>query len=889
MKKKYILHVVSHTHWDREWYLTFQQFRLKLIGLMDKLLDVMDKNQAYRYYLLDGQTVVLKDYLEIRPENRKKIAKYVKDGRIQVGPWFVLPDEFLVSGESLIRNLLLGHSIANEFGRVLKVGYSPDAFGHISQLPQILNGFNIDSAVLWRGFYGNKSEYIWRAPDGSQVLLIHLPKQGYTNAYNIPVEKELALRKIIQIKEELKLRATTPHLLLMNGGDHIEPQPDLPQIINLVNEKLNDSVLIHSNLMEYVNKIKECNPKLDIVEGEFRGGLQHCPLLSGVISTRMYLKQKNEEVQTLLERWAEPISAFNWMVGSSYNQGAIRRAWEYLLKNHPHDSICGCSIDEVHKDMEARFSWVEQIANDVIDEGLKQIAEKIDRVGLKAGDSLLVVFNPLNWTRKELVQVEVDFPVRDKIENFKLYNINNEEVTYQIMEVKDTFRWDLRPDHAPLYMPVYRFTISFVANVPACGYSAYKIKPLRSRNITLNYKETESDEHEMENEHLKVKINKDGTLDMLDKETNRIHKNLNYFEDEGDAGDEYNFSPPIHPYGRTRNKVLTTKGTKAKIKRIAKGPLFTKYEIATILKLPKSLTKDRQTRSNRLVNTQITSFITLAKGSKRIDIETVINNKAMDHRLQAIFPSGVNTDFSFADSKFDVIKRKIKIPEYHKNYVEKPVGTYPHDTFVDLNNGEVGFAIISKGLPEFAVKDTKDRSIALTLLRCVGNLSHDDLLTRQGHAGYPITTPDAQCLGKHKFKYAIIPHRGDWETASIYKEALNHNVPMKAIQIQNCAVPVEDNKLPRKLSFINIESDTLVVTAIKKAENMDCLIIRFYNISNKKVNAKVSTYVPIRRACITNLNEEIKGNLVITKNNTISLEVGSKEIVSLALWVRNNP
>ncbi|HID94099.1 MAG TPA: hypothetical protein EYP60_08395 [bacterium (Candidatus Stahlbacteria)] len=889
MKKKYILHVVSHTHWDREWYLTFQRFRLKLVSLIDKLLDVMDKNQAYRYYLLDGQTVILKDYLEIRPENRSKIVKYVKDGRIQVGPWFVLPDEFLVSGESLIRNLLLGHSIANEFGQVLcaasyrKVGYSPDAFGHISQLPQILNGFDIDSAVLWRGFYGDKSEYIWRAPDGSEVLLIHLSKQGYANAYNIPTERELALKKIIQIKEECKSRATTPHLLLMNGGDHIEPQPDLPRIINLVNEKLNDSVLIHSNLGEYVNKIKECNPQLDIIEGEFRGGLQHCPLLAGVISTRMYLKQKNEEVQTLLERWAEPISVFNWMVGGSYNQGAIRRTWEYLLKNHPHDSICGCSIDEVHKDMEARFSWVEQIANDVTDVGLKQIAEKIDRMGLKASDSLLVVFNPLNWTRKELVQVEVDFPAKDKIENFKLYDINNKEIMYQIIEVKDTFRWDLRPDHAPLHTPVRRFTISFMANVPACGYSTYKIEPVRSKNIILNYKEMRADKHDMENEYLKVKINKDGTLDMLDKETNKIYKNLNYLEDEGDAGDEYNFSPP------TRNKVFTTRDTKAKIKKLAKGPLFTKYEIATRLKLPKSLTKDRQTRSNRLVNTQITSYITLTKGSKRIDIETVINNKVMDHRLKVVFPSGINTDFSFADSKFDVIKREIKVPEYHKNYVEKPVGTYPHDTFVDLSNGEVGLAIISKGLPEFAVKNTRDRSITLTLLRCVGNLSRDDLITRQGHAGYPIPTPDAQCLGKYKFKYAIMPHRGDWETASIYKEALNHNIPMKAIQIQNCAVPVKDNKLPRKLSFINVEPNTVVVSAIKKAENMDCLIIRFYNISNKKVSAKISTYVPIKRACITNLNEEIKGNLVITKSNKISLEVGSKKIVNLALWVRNNP
>lgn len=442
------------------------------------------------------------------------------------------------------------------------------------------------------------------------------------------------------------------------------------------------------------------------------------------------------------------------------------------------------------------------------------------------------------------------------------------------MKVRDIVRLALKPNNLPVHTPVRRFTISFKANVPACGYSTYRIKPVR--NIELNHEEIKAYKHEMENEYLKVKINEDGTLNVLDKETNRIYKNLNYFEDEGDAGDEYNFSPP------KRNKAFTTKGTKAKIKRIASGQFFVKYKIIITLKLPVSLVKDRHTRSNRLVNIQITNFVTLAKGSRRIDIETVINNKAMDHRLRAIFPTGINTDFSFADSKFDVIKREIKVPKYHKNYAEKPVGTYPHDTFVDLSDGETGFAIISKGLSEFEVKNTKDRAITLTLLRCVGNLSRDDLLSRRGHAGYPLSTPAAQCLGEYKFKYTIVPHKGDWENGAIYKEALNHNVPMEAIQLKNSEV--KDNKLPRKVSLITIEPDTLVVSAIKKAETMGCLIIRFYNIDSKKVNAQISTYLPIKKAYLANLNEEIKDNLVIGKDNTVSLAVGGREITTLALW-----
>ena len=181
------VHVISHTHWDREWYLTFEQYRTRLVDLVDGVLDRMERDPRFTFFHLDGQSIVIEDYLEIRPERERELRKRVEEGRLLVGPWFVMPDMFLVSGESLVRNLTRGIRTAEKFGRTMRVGYIPDPFGHISQMPQLLTGMGLDGAILWRGFGGLKAEYLWRSPDGSEVVLSHLPPDGYCNGLRLPL------------------------------------------------------------------------------------------------------------------------------------------------------------------------------------------------------------------------------------------------------------------------------------------------------------------------------------------------------------------------------------------------------------------------------------------------------------------------------------------------------------------------------------------------------------------------------------------------------------------------------------------------------------------------------------------------------------------------------
>ena len=164
--------VVSHTHWDRAWYLPFRRFRHRLVRLVDRLLDLLDENPAYRAFTLDGQTILLDDYLKIRPDQEDRLRRLIEEERLLIGPWYTLPDLFLVSGEAILRNLQIGHDRCDEFGGGMPVGYIPDPFGHIAQMPQILCGFGLDTYIFMRGLGRKEKERLggifdWEAPDGS--------------------------------------------------------------------------------------------------------------------------------------------------------------------------------------------------------------------------------------------------------------------------------------------------------------------------------------------------------------------------------------------------------------------------------------------------------------------------------------------------------------------------------------------------------------------------------------------------------------------------------------------------------------------------------------------------------------------------------------------------
>ena len=373
--------------------------------------------------MLDGQMLPVEDYLEVCPERRADLERLVQAGRLFMGPWYALADEFLVSPEALVRNLIIGIRMAQEFGPVMLEGYVPDAFGHIAQLPQILQGFNMGSAIFWRGVgdegeeLGN--EFWWEAPDGSRVLAIHL-RDGYHNASNLgysmrwgdpsrtEFSMELALRRLRDAIDVLKPYARSPYLLLMNGIDHAEADPMLPSIIAKANQELPDVRIEHGSLPEYIARIRQVVKDNDLptFRREFNRG-RYSVILQGVYSTRIYLKQANDRIQTLLERYAEPFSAWAWLLGTTYPANFLDLAWRTLLKTHPHDDICGCSVDTVHREMMTRFGEAEQIGSVIARDSYRAMMRCIDRTDQPGVPFIL--YNPVARPRTETMEVSLHF------------------------------------------------------------------------------------------------------------------------------------------------------------------------------------------------------------------------------------------------------------------------------------------------------------------------------------------------------------------------------------------------------------------------------------------------------------------------------------------------
>jgi len=794
------------------------------------------------------------------PGARAKMEHYIRGGRILIGPWYVLPDEFLEGPEAMIRNLMLGHRIASGFGAIMKVGYLPDQFGHIGQIPQILRGFGIDNAVVWRGVGEevDKTEFNWISPDGSSVLAIYLP-DGYCNAANVPLDPAKLAAGAKNVGKRLRSMATTKNVLFMNGCDHLEAQAGLPASMRAANKELKDVELVHSTLPMYIAAVKAGNPKLKGVSGEFRSTAR-APLLVGVLSTRMWIKQLNNDCERLLERWAEPLTAWAWLAErkAAKDPTFIKRAvamswlaWRYLLQNHPHDSICGCSIDEVHRDMVPRFKWAEEICETVIDNDIEVLAEHIDtmpKAPVKKGEAI-IVFNPSSGPRTDIARGRIR--ASDASMAFDIVDGKGGKVAVQGVELTHDGRRG-----ADL--------IFVAADLPGHGYRVYHAVP-GGRPLSVP---SEAPGDSIENEFYRIVADKGkGTITIIDKDGRFTYADCNRFVDVGDAGDEYNFSPPKDNFAVDKPRSVSTS--------CEIGPARKTLKIKMVYSLPESLSGDRSSRSKALVEMPITTSISLHPGVKRIDVTTAVENTARDHWLRVNFPTGIKAERVYAEGHFDVMGRAIGAQSHGGNFIERPIGIFPQRSFTDVNDGTRGLLLANKGLPECeAMMEGGKVTLALTLLRCVGWLSRGDLSYRRGDAGPSVPSPEAQCLGHHVFEYALVPHRGTWEGA--FQEAHHLNEPLRVIQVEP-----RKGELPSELSWIGVRPQPLMVSSIKLAERGDGIVVRIFNPSEKTIRGSCSLAFRAQRASFVDLNEGAVAGTTMDQEGKVKLEIRQKAFISV--------
>ncbi|MDZ4992859.1 alpha-mannosidase [Clostridium perfringens] len=852
MKK---VHVVSHSHWDREWYIPFQKHRVKLVDFMDSLIDTLENNEHFKYFHLDGQTIALDDYLEVKPYMFDRLKKLIEEGRLHVGPWYVLQDEYLISAEANVRNMLLGMRFAKRFGDPVKIGYFPDSFGNISQAPQILRGFGIDNAVFGRGItpiaFDNQkveeageneyhSEVLWKSPDGSEVLGI-LMANWYSNGNEIPADKKEAVEFLNDRVNKADMYATTNQILLMNGCDHQPVQTNVGDIIDNVKEDV-DFELVHSNLVDYISDVKEEVKDLKEVTGELNG--QYTDgwwTLCNTASARLYLKQMNNKSQVLLERYVEPLGVMASLEGKKYESDFILQSWKYLIQNHPHDSICGCSIDEVHQDMVTRFKASMQISEEMIDRSTEHMLNLVN--GTTTDRESIVVFNTLGWDRSEVVEAIVDVNKESGIENFKVVTENGEEAPAVVEALGETFKYTLPNNRFRQPEYVNRFKVKFLANnIKALGLKSFKIVPCE----VVEEKEVSQD-LTFENKFFSLKFNENGTFDLLHKGTNKEYKNLNAFEDCGDIGDEYIFRAP------EKDLVVNTLGNKAEIKVLKDNSVEKIIEVKNTLEVPVEAVKKESRRVEEMTEIKLVSTIVLSEVSRRVDVKVEIENTAKDHRVRALFPTGIEASTHFAEGHFDVIERETTPWEGWQN----PSNCQKQTNFVDVNDGKVGLMVANMGLPEYEVLRDGENTIAITILRSVGEL---------GDWGV-FPTPEAQCLGKNVAEYSVIAHEGDYTGERAYEEAYNLNTPMLALQGDFKA---ED-------SLVSITGENIVLSAFKKAEDRDSIIVRIFNISDKEENFQIKVNRDVKEINEVNLNEEIIEKLEV-KENAINGIISKKQI-----------
>ncbi|MHA1715373.1 MAG: glycosyl hydrolase-related protein [Promethearchaeota archaeon] len=942
--KDIVMYLVSHTHWDREWYLPFEGFRFRLVKCIDKLLGILDSDETFRNFMLDGQAVVLEDYLAVRPENREKIITYLKDERISAGPFYMLPDEFLISPESHIRNLLLGHRVVNQLAEntVMKAGYMPDSFGHIAQMPQILKGFDIDTFFFTRGMGDQVKElgmeFEWVSQDGkSSVLTINFP-MGYCAGANLTRDQKdfnHATARLKIIRDKLKSRAKTNILLVPNGCDHLTPEQDIPNFVEHFN-KLNggsEGTIKHAPLQDYIDAIKARIPPLKKHVGDFRWGKEHL-ILSDIFSSRVYLILRYFELASLLERWTEPLNTVACIVANDvfkYPTDYLWHAWRYLLKNGPHDSIGGCSVDDVHQDMMARFHRSEQICNVLIKDAFRHVIPRINfhagqnEPKKKPGTFELIVVNPSAIERAGPVSFWIamfDINEPECPEIFKIFDPDGNECPIEGGAAAEP---PVPPSRLLKNACYYRFSF-FATGVPAFGFKTYYLTAvddddyIRGRTDWIrldlnNARVIETQFHE-------IKVNENGTLKVHDKVRNKDYNDWCLFIDEPDFGDEYDFIPM--PSG---HEVLTSRGSRSKVSLHELTGDHADLLIKTGIKVHAGLKPDRSGLLDDFVEIPIEILMRLHRSRARIDFLVRVENRAKDHRLRVAFPSGINTDHVLVGQHFTVIKRPIKRPD-DTGWVQKQSTTDHFLKYISLvgtkGNDRQGIILISKGMQEYEISEEEHgiNTMILTLLRCVGWLGRPE-----GGAGPALPTPDAQCQGKYSFEFALEPFDplvvDDGELSipdDVFASVDDFLEPLKAIFPNNYEDFHNTTPLPAILdygvfsqksmrlvrennedflnkekvlgsttSILELKPASMIFSTFKKAEKENRYILRFYNASRKTQDATITFHpiIDVSKLQEVKLNEEpveSSHEIIATKENTVVVKnINHDEIITLMI------
>lgn len=857
------IYIMSGTHWDREWYRPYQGFRYKLIKVLTQIVETLEQNENYGIFTLDGQTVILKDYLEICPEMRPRIEKLIKGGRLLIGPWYCMPDEFLVSGESLIANLMLGQQVCAEFGgQPWKYGYICDIFGHAAQTVQIFNGFGITAGLIGRGTNEATcpAHFIWKAPDGSACITSKTPDYMLYGDFLFSVilpleecateaEKDALVKK--QIEAEFS-RTETPYVLLMDALDHMPAHTELMGLVQRIERLFPGASVTVGDAAEMAAQLNAYRDELPVKTGQLiETAIKDTRAqrrITHTLSSRYDLKKENDICQTKIEKWLNPMMVYAKHFGKAIHQNFLKTAKEYLLKNQPHDSICGCSIDAVHADMHCRFNQIRAISYEVICD-IKHCLSENSQKNEETDNILIKLWNPLPFKRREVVTVQLPFPRNyphkfadepyffESKNAFRIKDCKGADIPYNLIEIQTNA---ILHKHEIDCYEGDTYTVAFEAEMAPMGETNYIVYfPQKEAVATRYLSGLSTGFNKAENEFIKLCINRDGTLCITNKENNHTSDGLLYYVDDGELGDGWNHVNPVD------DRVVCSKGMPCAISIINDGPSQCVFGVRTSFVLPKCMgtKKGRATgfhRSSEEDVLEIFSRITLAKGARYVEVETDVRNNIKDHRLRAVFPTEIEGNTYFASQAFAMVNQTVGRDAATDDYNEFDPYERPTSGIAGKRgeNGQ-GLALISAyGIHECACFTNNE--LALTLFR-----SFDKTIFTNGEK-------DGELLGNLHFRYAIVP----------LSDKVGDGMLQRIQDKMQAGVEVSfvngfDGDAPESTSFVELTGDdNLCYSTLKACEDSDYIAIRVYNLGGKTAAGKIKTGFRIKSAYTSDLAEK---------------------------------
>jgi mannosylglycerate hydrolase len=758
--------IVPHTHWDREWYKSYQDFRLNLVDMIDTLLPLLESDPSYPYFMLDGQMAVVDDYLEVRPEGEARLRALAASGRLSMGPWYILMDEFLSSGETIIRNLQMGIVRGAAFGGAMDVGYLPDMFGHVAQMPQILRLAGFAHTVVWRGVPSavTKNAFMWEAPDGSSVRAEYLPV-GYGNGAALPDDAKALIRRTEDLVKEVE-SFLIDDLLCMNGSDHLFPQPRLGRVVAEANDLQDDLVFEVTSLPRYLATAPTAG--LERWVGELRSGFRS-NMLMGVTSNRVDVKRMGAQAERSLERRAEPLAAL-FLLPSQWPGTLLDLAWKEIVRNSAHDSICACSVDDVVDAVLHRYAEARAIGSGLADRAVKSFARSLAEPGN-------YVLNPVQRARSGVVELVVGAAeppggdvqivseraglpgsmvldantVRTVLGMLQGPKIDNDAWVHRITVEEDEegisitvaigaeerpnvliseakqdiyTRLGARPDaviRVNLDQPPIRRIVARVTDVPGYGWRSFEPAPL-AHPVSVRGDATPVS---LSNGLVTVEI--DPTLGTFSLNGLAGYGRL---VDGGDLGDSYNYSPP------RQDRLIDVPET-VSVQVIDAGPVRASAAIVARYTWPSHVDGSSQARVGELP-VEVRTVLELRADEPVVRVTTSFVNPSRDHRLRVHLPLPEGAQTSRAESAFAVVERGLTAEGRSDEF---GLPTAPARRFVSAG----GLTVVHDGVCEYELIDiapgpTGDYAgtLALTVLRSTGMLSRLGMAYRPFPAG-PLT------------------------------------------------------------------------------------------------------------------------------------------------------